>query len=176
MLDPVGIANWSVTHVDWSEGKWHPKSYKAQDVTYGLMKNITVRTMPKHLFHLPFVYSYYPSFSSQFSFLSFFNNYFVFGLWNYRMWSLLQRWCYMFILYCNNVHYLFEWRIFILTLSLSPFFLCVILLFTVQDNNFPNSIHSLFPCSRFQKVFMLQVMKRYRFYFINLCYIFLFKI
>lgn len=42
MLDPVGIANWSVTHVDWSEGKWHPRSYRAQDVTYELMRNITV--------------------------------------------------------------------------------------------------------------------------------------
>ncbi|KAG6384824.1 hypothetical protein SASPL_153643 [Salvia splendens] len=42
MLDPVGIANWSVTHVDWSEGKWHPKSYRALDVTYDLMRNITV--------------------------------------------------------------------------------------------------------------------------------------
>lgn len=42
MLDPTGISNWSVTHVDWSEGKWHPKSYKAQDVTLELMKNITV--------------------------------------------------------------------------------------------------------------------------------------
>lgn len=73
MLDPVGIANWSVTHVDWSEGKWHPKSYKAQDVSYGLMRNITVRTMSKHLFHLPFVYSYYPCFVSQFSLLSFSN-------------------------------------------------------------------------------------------------------
>ncbi|XP_047940816.1 glycosyltransferase BC10-like [Salvia hispanica] len=41
MLDPVGIANWSVTHVDWSEGKWHPKSYRALDVTYDLMRNIT---------------------------------------------------------------------------------------------------------------------------------------
>ncbi|XP_057459539.1 glycosyltransferase BC10-like [Actinidia eriantha] len=41
MIDPDGIANWSVTHVDWSEGKWHPKSYGAQDVTYELMKNIT---------------------------------------------------------------------------------------------------------------------------------------
>ncbi|KAL3625944.1 hypothetical protein CASFOL_029493 [Castilleja foliolosa] len=41
MLDPAGIANWSVTHVDWSEGKWHPKSYRAQDITYELMKNIT---------------------------------------------------------------------------------------------------------------------------------------
>ncbi|GAB4854558.1 hypothetical protein Ancab_023139 [Ancistrocladus abbreviatus] len=41
MIDPGGIANWSVTHVDWSEGKWHPKSYRAQDVTYELLKNIT---------------------------------------------------------------------------------------------------------------------------------------
>lgn len=42
MLDPGGIANWSVTHVDWSEMKWHPKSYRAQDVTMKLMRNITV--------------------------------------------------------------------------------------------------------------------------------------
>ncbi|XP_038701029.1 glycosyltransferase BC10-like isoform X2 [Tripterygium wilfordii] len=41
MIDPVGIANWSVTHVDWSEGKWHPKAYRSQDVTYELLKNIT---------------------------------------------------------------------------------------------------------------------------------------
>ncbi|XP_047322240.1 glycosyltransferase BC10-like [Impatiens glandulifera] len=41
MLDPGGISNWSVTHVDWSERKWHPKSYEAQDITYELLKNIT---------------------------------------------------------------------------------------------------------------------------------------
>ncbi|KRH02813.1 hypothetical protein GLYMA_17G060300v4 [Glycine max] len=41
MVDPGGIANWSLTHVDWSERKWHPKSYRAQDVTYELLKNIT---------------------------------------------------------------------------------------------------------------------------------------
>lgn len=41
IVDPGGIANWSVTHVDWSEGKWHPKAYRAQDVSYGLFKNIT---------------------------------------------------------------------------------------------------------------------------------------
>ncbi|KAJ8459453.1 hypothetical protein OPV22_032379 [Ensete ventricosum] len=40
-IDPHGIANWSVTHVDWSEGKWHPKSYRAEEVTYELLKNIT---------------------------------------------------------------------------------------------------------------------------------------
>ncbi|XP_058113562.1 glycosyltransferase BC10-like isoform X5 [Magnolia sinica] len=41
MIDPSGIANWSVTHVDWSEGKWHPRAYRAQDVTFELLKNIT---------------------------------------------------------------------------------------------------------------------------------------
>uniref|UniRef100_A0A453T1M6 Uncharacterized protein n=1 Tax=Aegilops tauschii subsp. strangulata TaxID=200361 RepID=A0A453T1M6_AEGTS len=41
MVDPGGIANWSVTHVDWSEGKWHPKSYAVADVSYDLLKNIT---------------------------------------------------------------------------------------------------------------------------------------
>ncbi|KAG6522790.1 glycosyltransferase BC10-like [Zingiber officinale] len=41
MVDPTGIANWSVTHVDWSEGKWHPKAYRAQDISYELLKNIT---------------------------------------------------------------------------------------------------------------------------------------
>ncbi|KAJ4707674.1 Core-2/I-branching beta-1,6-N-acetylglucosaminyltransferase family protein [Melia azedarach] len=40
MIDPGGIANWSVTHVDWSEGKWHPKAYRAQDVTFDLLKKI----------------------------------------------------------------------------------------------------------------------------------------
>ncbi|RZC86065.1 hypothetical protein C5167_026733 [Papaver somniferum] len=41
MMDPGGIANWSVTYVDWSERKWHPKAYRAQDCTYNLLKNIT---------------------------------------------------------------------------------------------------------------------------------------
>ncbi|KAL5699495.1 hypothetical protein ACHQM5_030388 [Ranunculus cassubicifolius] len=41
MIDPGGIANWSVTHVDWSEGKWHPKAYRAKEVTFELLKNIT---------------------------------------------------------------------------------------------------------------------------------------
>ena len=43
VIDPNGIANWSVTHVDWSEEKWHPKTYRAQDISYELLKNITVR-------------------------------------------------------------------------------------------------------------------------------------
>ncbi|KAL8096760.1 glycosyltransferase BC10-like [Apium graveolens] len=49
MLDPVGIANWSVTHVDWSEGKWHPKSYKAEDVSMEIVKNITSLTENVHV-------------------------------------------------------------------------------------------------------------------------------
>lgn len=49
MVDPGGIANWSITHVDWSEGKWHPKAYRAQDVSYELLKNITVCYLPYFL-------------------------------------------------------------------------------------------------------------------------------
>ncbi|KAF8687514.1 hypothetical protein HU200_006052 [Digitaria exilis] len=41
MVDPTGIANWSVTHVDWSEGKWHPKLYRAVDTSFELLKNIS---------------------------------------------------------------------------------------------------------------------------------------
>lgn len=52
MLDSSGIANWSVTHVDWSEGKWHPKSYTSRDITYELMKNITVWPALPYLFIL----------------------------------------------------------------------------------------------------------------------------
>lgn len=33
MIDPGGIANWSVIIGDWSERKWLPKSYSAQDVS-----------------------------------------------------------------------------------------------------------------------------------------------
>ncbi|KAK7311838.1 hypothetical protein RJT34_10226 [Clitoria ternatea] len=41
MLDPGGISNWSVTYVDWSEGKWHPRSFSAKDVNYHLLKTLT---------------------------------------------------------------------------------------------------------------------------------------
>lgn len=43
MIDPVGIANWSVTYVDWSERKWHPRSFRAVDVSFELLRNMTVR-------------------------------------------------------------------------------------------------------------------------------------
>lgn len=41
MFDPKGIANWSVTHVDWSEHKWHPKSYGLKDISSQLIKNLS---------------------------------------------------------------------------------------------------------------------------------------
>lgn len=49
MHDPTGIANWSVTHVDWSEGKWHPKSYEKKDVSEELIRNITSITESVHV-------------------------------------------------------------------------------------------------------------------------------
>ena len=56
MVDPGGIANWSVTHVDWSERKWHPKAYRAQDVTFELLKNITVCCTKMLISSLVFAY------------------------------------------------------------------------------------------------------------------------
>uniref|UniRef100_A0A165ZS46 Glycosyltransferase n=1 Tax=Daucus carota subsp. sativus TaxID=79200 RepID=A0A165ZS46_DAUCS len=41
MFDPNGITGWSVTFVDWSEMKWHPRSFRAQDVTFELLKTMT---------------------------------------------------------------------------------------------------------------------------------------
>ncbi|TYH60810.1 hypothetical protein ES332_D07G005500v1 [Gossypium tomentosum] len=40
MIDPSGVANRSVTYVDWSEGKWHPKAFRAQDITFEFLKNL----------------------------------------------------------------------------------------------------------------------------------------
>ncbi|TYJ24758.1 hypothetical protein E1A91_A07G000900v1 [Gossypium mustelinum] len=41
MIDPSGVANRSVTYVDWSEGKWHPRAFRAQDITFEFLKNLT---------------------------------------------------------------------------------------------------------------------------------------
>ncbi|KAI5415063.1 glycosyltransferase BC10 [Lathyrus oleraceus] len=49
IVDPGGIANWSLTHVDWSERKWHPKSYRVEDITYQLLKNITSVDVSLHV-------------------------------------------------------------------------------------------------------------------------------
>lgn len=48
MVDPAGISNWSVTYVDWSERKWHPRSYKPQDITTKLLRNITAYDTSLH--------------------------------------------------------------------------------------------------------------------------------
>ncbi|KAI7736896.1 hypothetical protein M8C21_032327 [Ambrosia artemisiifolia] len=48
MIDPAGIANWSVTYVDWSERKWHPRSYKPQDITPKLLRNLTSFDTSQH--------------------------------------------------------------------------------------------------------------------------------
>ncbi|PPD76435.1 hypothetical protein GOBAR_DD26652 [Gossypium barbadense] len=41
MIDPGGIANRSVTYVDWSEGKWHPRSFRAEDISFEFLKNLS---------------------------------------------------------------------------------------------------------------------------------------
>lgn len=40
MFDPNGITNYSVTFVDWSEMKWHPRLFRAQDVSFDLLKTM----------------------------------------------------------------------------------------------------------------------------------------
>ncbi|CAG7900544.1 unnamed protein product [Brassica rapa] len=40
ILDPGGIVNWTLTYVDWSEKKWHPKTYMPEDITHELLKNL----------------------------------------------------------------------------------------------------------------------------------------
>lgn len=40
MMDAGHLSNWTVTHVDWSEGKWHPKSYEKGDVTEATLQSI----------------------------------------------------------------------------------------------------------------------------------------
>ncbi|XP_021744116.1 uncharacterized protein LOC110710162 [Chenopodium quinoa] len=49
MTDPGSIANWSVTYVDWSERKWHPRSFRAEDITYELLRNMTFLDQSVHL-------------------------------------------------------------------------------------------------------------------------------
>ncbi|KAF2580175.1 hypothetical protein F2Q68_00000910 [Brassica cretica] len=49
MLDPGGISNWSVTYVDWSERRWHPKTYRARDISLKFLKNITSDDVSVHV-------------------------------------------------------------------------------------------------------------------------------
>lgn len=46
MVDPGGIANWSVTYADWSEGKWLPRAFKAPNVNSNLLNGISVCNKP----------------------------------------------------------------------------------------------------------------------------------
>ncbi|MED6125082.1 hypothetical protein PIB30_065124, partial [Stylosanthes scabra] len=41
MIDPGGISNWSVTYVDWSEGKWHPRSFTSEDINTRFLEALT---------------------------------------------------------------------------------------------------------------------------------------
>ncbi|BBN05427.1 hypothetical protein MPTK1_3g13010 [Marchantia polymorpha subsp. ruderalis] len=40
MVDPGGLSNWTLTHVDWSEGGWHPKSYGKEDITVETLRHL----------------------------------------------------------------------------------------------------------------------------------------
>eukprot|EP00249_Psilotum_nudum_P009789 c22154_g1_i2 orf=674-1477(-) len=42
IMDPLSISNWSVTYVDWSEGKWHPRSYSKEDITLSKLTDIQI--------------------------------------------------------------------------------------------------------------------------------------
>lgn len=47
IMNPANLANWTVTHVDWSEGKWHPRSYATQDITPSRLHDI--QTISEHV-------------------------------------------------------------------------------------------------------------------------------
>uniref|UniRef100_M4DRJ5 Uncharacterized protein n=1 Tax=Brassica campestris TaxID=3711 RepID=M4DRJ5_BRACM len=49
MIDPMGISNWSVTYVDWSERQWHPKTHTANEISLEFMKNVTTEEMSTHV-------------------------------------------------------------------------------------------------------------------------------
>ncbi|KAG2319274.1 hypothetical protein Bca52824_012487 [Brassica carinata] len=48
-IDPMGISNWSVTYVDWSERRRHPKTYRAQEVSLEFLKDVTSEEMSVHV-------------------------------------------------------------------------------------------------------------------------------
>ncbi|RYQ94690.1 uncharacterized protein LOC107611619 isoform X1 [Arachis ipaensis] len=49
MIDPGGISNWSVTYVDWSEGKWHPRSFTAEEVNNRFLEALTSIDVCPHI-------------------------------------------------------------------------------------------------------------------------------
>ncbi|MED6204976.1 hypothetical protein PIB30_013742 [Stylosanthes scabra] len=49
MIDPGGISNWSVTYVDWSEGKWHPRSFTSEDINTRFLEALTSIDVCPHI-------------------------------------------------------------------------------------------------------------------------------
>lgn len=49
IVDPQGISNWSVTFVDWSERKWHPRSYRKGDIKLHTLQQIQVINESVHV-------------------------------------------------------------------------------------------------------------------------------
>lgn len=49
IMDPSHLSNWTVTHVDWSDGGWHPRAYAPEDVTVEVLEKIQVTSrLPKY--------------------------------------------------------------------------------------------------------------------------------
>ncbi|CAH8391781.1 unnamed protein product [Eruca vesicaria subsp. sativa] len=40
-MDPMGISNWSVTYVDWSKRRRHPKTFRAHEISLEFLKSVS---------------------------------------------------------------------------------------------------------------------------------------
>ncbi|KAH7331784.1 hypothetical protein KP509_20G050500 [Ceratopteris richardii] len=49
IIDPQGISNWSVTYVDWTDQKAHPRSFHAGDINLSLLEKIKNITVSSHV-------------------------------------------------------------------------------------------------------------------------------
>ncbi|RID50859.1 hypothetical protein BRARA_H01561 [Brassica rapa] len=48
-VDPMGISNWSVTYVDWSNRRRHPKTYRAHEISLEFMNSVSSEEMSVHV-------------------------------------------------------------------------------------------------------------------------------
>ncbi|CDY49466.1 BnaCnng17320D [Brassica napus] len=48
-IDPMGISNWSVTYVDWSKRRRHPKTYRAHEISLEFMNSVSSEEMSVHV-------------------------------------------------------------------------------------------------------------------------------
>ncbi|KAG5390050.1 hypothetical protein IGI04_031591 [Brassica rapa subsp. trilocularis] len=48
-VDPMGISNWSVTYVDWSKRRRHPKIYRAHEISLEFMNSVSSEEMSVHV-------------------------------------------------------------------------------------------------------------------------------